>query len=124
MDMFDAATSDRLGVRYASVVARAAPPRLSTRLSLGPSPWKQATYALYAWLHHRVGDGDGIVPVESQRRGRVLFEAVGDHLDVIGHFDDPDHQPPHLDWLNTGSKFDRAAFERLWTSVARFIAHP
>jgi triacylglycerol lipase len=120
--VFDAATSDRPGVRYASVVASATPPRLATRLSLGPRPWKQATYTLYAWLHHQVGDGDGIVPAASQRHGQVLFEARGDHLDVIGHFDGPDHQPPHTDWLNTGSKFDRTEFERLWTSVARFIA--
>ena len=52
----------------------------------------------------------------------MLFETRGDHLDVIGHFHGPDHQPPHTDWLNTGSKFDRPEFERLWTSVARFIA--
>jgi hypothetical protein len=77
---------------------------------------------LYAWLHRRVGDGDGIVPIASQRRGPSLFDAKGDHLDVIGHFDDPDHQPPHTDWLNTGSKFDRPQFEALWTTVARFIA--
>ncbi len=122
MDVFDAATSDRPGVRYASVVASAAPPKLGTRLRLGPRPWKQATYALYSWLHHQVGLGDGIVPASSQRRGEVLFEARGDHLDVIGHFHGPTHQPPHTDWLNTGSKFDRAQFEELWTTVVRFIA--
>jgi triacylglycerol lipase len=122
MDMFDAATSDRPGVRYACVTATAAAPRVRTRTKLGPNPWKQATYALYAWLHGRVGDGDGIVPTASQRRGEVLFEAKGDHLDVIGHFDGPEHQPPHTDWLNTGSKFERAQFEALWTEVARFIA--
>jgi triacylglycerol lipase len=122
MDMFDAATSDRPGVRYACVTATAAPPRMRTRLAFGPSPWKQATYALYTWLHGRVGDGDGIVPTGSQIRGPVLFEARGDHLDIIGHFDGPEHQPPHTDWLNTGSKFERAQFEALWTEVARFIA--
>jgi triacylglycerol lipase len=122
MDAFDAATSDRPGVRYACVVARATPPRIKTRISLGVSPWSQATYTLYAWLHRRVGDGDGIVPTKSQQHGEVLYEANGDHLDVIGHFDDPDHQPPHTDWLNTGSKFDRAQFEALWTKVAEFLA--
>lgn len=121
MDLFDASTADRPHVRYASVIAHAAPPRLGSRFALGPRPWKQATYTLYEWLHRRVGEGDGIVPVSSQRRGQVLFEARGDHLDVIGHFHDPDHRPPHTDWLNTGSKFDRAAFEELWTEVARFI---
>jgi hypothetical protein len=122
MDLFDASTGDRPGVGYASITAQAPPPRLRTRLALGPRPWCQATYALYTWLHHQVGDGDGIVPIASQRRGEVLFAATADHLDVIGHFDDPDHLPPHTDWIHTGSKFDRAQFEAMWTSVARFIA--
>ncbi len=122
MDLFDAATADRPGVRYASVTARAASPSLGTRLACGPRPWPHATYTLYAWLHRQVGDGDGIVPIASQRRGEVLFAATGDHLDVIGHFDDPDHLPPHTDWIHTGSRFDRAQFEAMWTSVARFIA--
>jgi len=121
MDLFEASTADRPDVRYASVTAQAAPPRLATRLALGPRPWSQVTYALYAWLHRQVGEGDGIVPLASQRRGEVLFAATGDHLDVIGHFDDPAHQPPHTDWLHSGSKFDRAQFEAMWTSVARFV---
>jgi triacylglycerol lipase len=122
MDLFDASTADRPGVRYASVTARAPAPRLGTRLALGPRPWPQATYALYTWLHHQVGEGDGIVPIASQRRGDVLYAASADHLDVIGHFDGPDHQPPHTDWIHTGARFDRAQFEAMWTSVARFIA--
>jgi len=123
MDLFDASTADRPGVAYASVTAQAPSPRLATRLAMGPRPWHQATYALYTWLHHQVGDGDGIVPIASQRRGEVLYSATADHLDVIGHFDGPEHQPPHTDWLHTGSKFNRAQFEAMWTSVARFIAN-
>ena len=123
MDLFDASTSDRPDVCYASVTAEAPSPRLGMRLALGPRPWPQATYALYTWLHHQVGKGDGIVPIASQRRGDVLYAATADHLDVIGHFDDADHQPPHTDWLHTGSKFSREQFEALWTSVARFIAN-
>ena len=122
MDVFDASTCDRPGVAYASVTAQAPPPRLGTRLRFGVDPWAQATYALYTWLHRQVGDGDGIVPVASQRRGEVLYEATGDHLDVIGHFHGPDHQPPHTDWIHTGARFGRAEFEALWTSVARFVA--
>jgi hypothetical protein len=45
-----------------------------------------------------------------------------DHLDVVGHFDDPAHEPPHFDWLATGTGFGRAHFVRLWTDVAAFIA--
>jgi len=122
MDLFDASTADRPGVRYASVTAQAPPPRLATRLGLGPRPWPQATYALYSWLHRQIGEGDGIVPIASQRRGDVLYAATADHLDVIGHFDDPEHQPPHTDWIHTGAQFDRAQFEAMWTSVARFVA--
>jgi triacylglycerol lipase len=122
MDLFDAATGDREGVRYACVTACALPPRLAARLALGPSPWAQATYTLYQWLHRQVGTGDGIVPLASQRRGPELYIARGDHLDVIGHFGDPHHQPPHNDWLITGSNFERPQFEALWTEVARFVA--
>jgi hypothetical protein len=122
MDLFDASTGDRPDVRYASVTAQAPSPRLATRLAFGPRPWPQATYALYTWLHHQVGEGDGIVPIASQRRGDVLFAATADHLDVIGHFDDPEHLPPHTDLIHTGSRFDRVQFETMWTSVARFVA--
>ncbi|HEU0037387.1 MAG TPA: hypothetical protein VFQ53_42545 [Kofleriaceae bacterium] len=122
MDLFDASTADRPGVAYASVTAEAPAPRIRTRLALGPRPWQQATYALYAWLYSRVGAGDAIVPITSQRRGKILYAADADHLDVIGHFDDPDHQPPHTDWIRSGSSFDRAQFETLWTSVAAFVA--
>ncbi|HSD90218.1 MAG TPA: hypothetical protein VLB44_21955 [Kofleriaceae bacterium] len=124
MDLFQAATADRPRVRYGCVTARATPPSLRTRLRLGVHPWRQATYALYTWLHGRVGDGDGIVPIASQAHGEVLHEACADHLDVLGHFDDEAARPPHVDWLNSGSGFDRTQFEALWTQVARFVAGP
>lgn len=122
MDLFDSATADRPQTQYASITATAKPPKQLSRMRLGPSFWAQATYTLYTWLHHQVGIGDAIVPTASQRRGRILFEARGDHLDVLGHFDDPDQQPPHIDWLITGSGFDRPQFEALWTEVARFVS--
>jgi hypothetical protein len=122
MDLFQAATSDRPGLRYGCVTARAAEPSIRARLKLGVSPWQQSTYALYAWLHRRVGDGDGIVPVASQSHGMMLHETRADHLDVLGHFDDAGAKPPHVDWLNSGSGFDRPQFQALWTSVARFVA--
>jgi hypothetical protein len=122
MDLVHAATADRPGVRYGCVTAHAAPPTLRARLKLGVHPWEQATYALYSWLHRRVGVGDGIVPLASQMHGRMLYEARADHLDVLGHFKDSDAKPPHVDWLNSGSGFDRRHFEALWTQVARFVA--
>jgi triacylglycerol lipase len=149
LEIFNAATGVRPGVRYGCVVSRAQPPSLRARVAAGLHPWTQATYALYAWLYARAGggrhgdavaeparqilrhelgrlptprDNDGIVPLLSQVWGEVLFVATGDHLDVIGHFDGPRHQPPHHDWLTTGSGFDRVQFEALWTAVARFVA--
>jgi hypothetical protein len=46
---------------------------------------------------------------------------VADHLDVLGHFRDAAHAPPHVDWLVTGSGFDRLRFEALWADVAHFL---
>lgn len=65
---------------------------------------------------------DGIVPTRSQVWGDVIHAARADHHDVIGHFGDPAHVPPHFDWLATGTGFGRADFEALWTHVARFVA--
>jgi pimeloyl-ACP methyl ester carboxylesterase len=122
MDLFASSTNNRPTTRYACVTATAKPPRQLSRFGLGMNAWSQATYSLYTWLHRQIGEGDGIVPTASQRHGQVLFDANGDHLDVIGHFDDPDRHPPHTDWIATGSGFDRAQFEALWTAVARFVA--
>lgn len=42
-------------------------------------------------------------------------------FDVLGHFRDTAHDPPHVDWLVTGSGFDRRHFEALWGDVVRFM---
>jgi hypothetical protein len=64
---------------------------------------------------------DGIVPTLSQTWGQVIHAAVADHLDVLGHFRDAAHEPPHVDWLVSGSGFDRGRFEALWGDVVRFL---
>ena len=61
------------------------------------------------------------MPTLSQVHGEVLHAACGDHLDVIGHFGDTQRQPPHFDWLVTGSGFDQARFEVLWNGVADYL---
>jgi hypothetical protein len=66
-------------------------------------------------------DNDGIVPTLSQPWGQVLACARGDHLDIIGHFDDAHRQPPHNDWLSTGTGFDRLDFERIWRRIASWL---
>jgi triacylglycerol lipase len=148
IDLFAATCSPRPGVRYGSVVARARPPHLTGHLRVRGLDG-QATYLLYRFLHRQAGasrgdapaidddqrrallaglgslprseDSDGVVPTWSQVFGEVIAAVEGDHLDVIGHFRDDHRQPPHHDWLATGSRFDRAGFEQLWRQVATFI---
>jgi hypothetical protein len=151
LDLFDAATADRPGVRYGCVVTRSRRPAVAARLAAGLSPYDQASYTVFEWLHRMAArfperavprldddqdarmraeferptareDNDGIVPTLSQIRGQVIHAVRADHLDVIGHFDDPGHDPPHHDWLTSCSGFERPAFERLWRDVAAFIA--
>lgn len=57
---------------------------------------------------------DGVVPLRSQLHGELLWVDHGDHLDVLGHFDDLDH----ADWLRSGSAFSRTKFEALTTAIA------
>jgi triacylglycerol lipase len=151
MDVFNAATHDRAGVRYGCVVTRARPPGMGSVLAAGLDPTAHATHALYVALHRLASgmpperlsppgpaaakalisaygvlpdarDNDGIVPTLSQLWGDVIHVVRADHLDVVGHFRDPTHVPPHVDWITTGSGFDRAAFESVWMAVARYIA--
>jgi hypothetical protein len=150
MEVFNAAVLPRPGVRYGAVVAEAARPSLRSTIAVGLDPAAQVTHAIYAGLYrlaaatprhlsprlapevaralrHAYGTtpsaaaNDGIVPTRSQAWGPVLHAAIADHLDVLGHFRDPSHDPPHVDWLVTGSGFDRAGFEALWSDVTRFL---
>ncbi|HET7752609.1 MAG TPA: hypothetical protein VFK85_01760 [Anaeromyxobacteraceae bacterium] len=149
-DVFNASIGDRPGVRYASVVGRARPPGLRSTLAAGLDPYAQATHALYMALYrlasrtprgrapplnpeqrkvlyrayrlptdHRANDG--MVPTLSQVRGDVLAAVWADHLDIIGHFHHPTHVPPHVDWLTSGTRFDRQDFESVWRKVAAFV---
>jgi hypothetical protein len=116
-------------------------------MAAGLDPGAHATHAVYGALH-RLASGtrgtrrlapaqtralvraygtrpgvtanDGVVPTLSQVWGDVIAAVRADHLDVIGHFGDATHVPPHFDWLSTGTGFDRRAFEEVWTAVAGF----
>lgn len=151
LELFNARASDREGVRYGSVVTRGRKPNGRTRLRLGPNPYNQATYLVYQWLYREASrfpttffpvlsaeqrvrlltqyqempstaDNDGIVPTLSQPWGEIIEAVDADHLDIIGHFYDRSHVPPHYDWLVTGSGFNREAFERMWGNIASFVA--
>ena len=150
IDLFNASTLDRPGVRYGSVITQARPPSLRARLSAGLDPYAQITHTVYGFLYGRAQRMpltaiplhtpaqtaalveaygalpgpqacDGIVPTRSQVYGRVLTAVRADHLDAIGHFDQPAHRPPHVDWLISGSGFRRLQFERLWSTVVDFV---
>jgi hypothetical protein len=116
MELFNATARNRAGVRYACVTAQIPPSRLGVR---GPiSAASRAVFAVMHQLSARQGGTDGVVPVESQVWGELLFEASADHLDVLGHFDGG---PTHLDWFSSGSEFTRDQFEQLWARVFEVI---
>jgi hypothetical protein len=57
---------------------------------------------------------DGVVPIRSQIWGKLAWAGLGDHLDVLGHFDG---SPRHVDWLCSGSGFDGARFASLVDAI-------
>lgn len=148
IDLFNATTADRAGVPYGCVVTWATKADLGTLRAIGLDPYRQASHAVYRALALLTRGGkfpalnaeqiqffrknfgelpdtrstDGVVPTLSQLWGTPIHAARADHLDACGHFDQTDHDPPHVDWLATGSGFDRDAFEALWGDVVDFIA--
>lgn len=151
MDLFNAAAEDAPHVRYASTVSAGpapAPARLGRKIR---SPYAAMTAAMYAtlWgitsrhpqrypyarltrptqerieaaLGHPVDDttNDGVVPTLSMVWGRILWAGEGDHLDLLGHFQDDVTPRRHIDWLTSGSRFTRARFESLLDAVASFL---
>lgn len=153
MEVFNASVLPRPGIRYGAVVTQAARPSLRATLAVGLDPAAQVTHAVYGALYQLIAAApgrdarrfappeiralrrafgatpseeanDGIVPTLSQIWGHVIHAAVADHLDALGHFRDASHDPPHVDWLVSGSGFDRPGFEALVDDVVRFVAGP
>lgn len=149
IDLFNAGATDNPAIRYGCVVTQARRPGLRSTLELGLSPYDQLTHVLFRSLHwitrgHKqrealpepwraalkaaygeLPDGDsndGVVPTLSQLHGELIRAVWSDHLDVVGHFNDPLLQPPHVDWIATGSQFDRRALELVWGDIAHFLA--
>ena len=153
MELFNASAMDRPGLPYGSVVSQARPPGLKSLWGAGLGVYAQVTHAGFVGLYRlssglprgwlpRLGEedaavlraaygrvppasaNDGIVPTLSQVHGRVLHAAWADHHDVLGHFHAPTAVPPHFDWVASGSRFDRRAFEALWEDVVAYLASP
>lgn len=149
IDLLNAAAEDREGTRYACVITQARRPELRVFREIGFEPYRQASHLIYDLLYRltslvpnypepsdevkRVmaagfgalparGASDGVVPTWSQLHGEIIHTAWADHLDVCGHFSDGHHDPPHVDWLSSGTGFTRAHFEALWADVVGFIA--
>lgn len=61
---------------------------------------------------------DGVVPTRTQLWGELIATAVADHLDVLGHFDEP---PENVGWLKSGSHFRGPQFQHLWDRVLDFM---
>ena len=63
---------------------------------------------------------DGIVPAWSQTLdGRAEGMVLGDHLDVIGHY-----EAAGATFLKSGSRFDDNRFRALWERVGRTLLSP
>lgn len=151
MEVFNPSVLPRPGIRYGAVVTQAVRPSLRATLGVGLDPAAQVTHAVYGALYQlnataprsrasrltrsqtraltraygaipSADANDGIVPTLSQVWGHVIHAAVADHLDALGHFRDAAHHPPHVDWLVSGSGFDRPRFDALMDDVTRFVA--
>jgi hypothetical protein len=150
MDLFNAAAENNRDVRYGAVASAAPPPgaiRFARRVR---SPYAALTAALYTTLYkfasqnheryryarptgtdaERLSRGigmpiddstnDGIVPTLSMLWGELVWCGEGDHLDVLGHFQDEARPAVHVDWVMSGAHFTRQRFDELLDAIARF----
>ncbi len=150
MDLFNAAVENAEHVRYGSLVSAAPRPATMRAARRVRSPYTAFTAALYTTLYQFAaqrhaqygyakldraaftliengigrppgdGDSDGIVPTLSMPWGDLLWAGEGDHLDVIGHFQDEVHPVRHVDWLTSGSVFSRREFQSVVDSIAAY----
>ena len=150
MDVVNALATQRSGIRCGCVVSQARPPSYKGNLRMGINPTHQAMYGVYRGLYQLASTlpdrflpepspspraalveafgsfptpetNDAMVPVLSQVWGDVVHAAWADHLDVIGHLDDRDHTPIHVDWMRSARSFRRPHFERMWDSVMEYM---
>ena len=150
VELINALGRARPGVARGSVITAAPRPGLRATLGAGMRVGHPASRGLYRQLHKLAGRlpdpylpplspgdrgrlaaagphfleddaSDGMVPVRSQVWGEIVGAWSADHLDIIGHFDGPGFDPPHRDWLYSGSGFQRPQFDAMCAAVADFI---
>ncbi|MDY0002255.1 MAG: triacylglycerol lipase [Polyangia bacterium] len=152
VDLFNAAVTDREGVRYVSHVSASPPPLTRLRLKSFNNLYAPLALALYALVYkitsreHRSypypalseaahgvlasrltfevtpASNDAIVPALSQVWGEIGQVVEGDHLDVVGQYDRVWQGSRSPGWLKSGAGFGDAEMETLWDSIARVIA--
>jgi hypothetical protein len=149
LDLFNATTADP-AIDFGCVITRGARPHWRRVVSQYRDAYAQALYALYSllWLITsrlderylpqlneqqelallsgygalpKATDNDGMSPTLSQVWGEIIHVANADHLDVMGQYGDLTRPGIHADWLPSGSGFDGAKFNALWSDVAAFV---
>ena len=151
MDLFNATTANAPDVRYGSIATAAPPPAPVRFVMRIRTPYAALSATAYSTLHtvtaraHRrypapplsVGDcammteaigkeptdpmNDGVVPTLSMVWGELLWTGKGDHLDVVGHFQDDVLPARHYDWLTSGAHFNRLSFAAAMDRLSSFL---
>jgi hypothetical protein len=147
MDLFQAGVEDNPRLRYQCTASFAPEPGLRHWSRAVLSPWRSMSAPIFSMLYRltslehamypcspgasaddalqkMLGElpppraSDGVVPVRSQIWGELVWAGRADHLDVVGHFFDPlDVGQRHVDWLASGSDFDRRGFDRMLDAI-------
>ena len=138
MDLFHAGLEDRPGVRYQSVASYAPRNEVRDWLSAFRSPWGAMSATIFTAMANLtarqdprypcrppepgveqklaalLGEvppadaNDGVVPLQSQVWGELIWAGKGDHLDTVGHFPG---RGGHTDWLTSGARFNQHRFD-------------
>lgn len=149
MDLFEAGVENNPKVLYQCTASYAPEPNLRHWSRAMLSPWRSMSAPIFSMLYRLtslehamypcspgpsadealaafLGEAppprasDGVVPVRSQIWGKLVWAGKADHLDVVGHFHDPqDLGKRHVDWLASGSDFDRRGFDRMLDAIVR-----
>ena len=146
MDLFQAGVEDSDHVYYQSVATYVPTPGFMQWAGFALSPWSTLTLPVFFMLQrltsleHNIYPcapigteaddklraflneppkplaNDGVVPIRSQVWGKLAWAGKGDHLDVVGHFHDPNNNQ-HVDWLSSGSGFDYERFNSMLDAI-------
>ncbi|MBU1219934.1 hypothetical protein KKF34_07970 [Myxococcota bacterium] len=151
MNLYNAAVSDRENCNYFSIVTAAPPPPTNFRLDEINSAAKLSMAGLFTLMYTIASrehphypypsradeykkqledqlpfpltahSNDGVVPSLSQVYGENPKIVVSDHLDIVGQYPWAGGDP-YADWLPSGSGFDTARFEYVWSIIANRIS--